>query len=265
MGRKKIVVHQYSPLGEFIAEWESFKSIQYALGFSESAIRRCCSQRTLLAYNYIWIKASDTDILNLKRTICSDLALELEDIEGEVWKDINGYEGLYQISNRGRIKGLEKEITLLTAHKRKLIPMRKSYIKKARMNRYGYYQVSLWKNGTSHVFTIHRLVATMFIPNPQKLPCVNHKDERKTNNNVENLEWCTFEYNSNYGTARKRGAEKCFKKVYQYSLEGEVVGVFKSLREASEKTCIGMSRLSLLCNNNGSKNGFRWSYKSDMK
>lgn len=143
MGRKKIVVHQYSPSGEFIAEWESFKSIQYALGFSESAIRRCCSQRTLLAYNYIWIKASDTDILNLKRTICSDLALELEDIEGEVWKDINGYEGLYQISNRGRIKGLEKEITSLTAHKRKLIPMRKSYIKKARMNRYGYYQVSL--------------------------------------------------------------------------------------------------------------------------
>ena len=118
----------------------------------------------------------------------------------EEWKDIiieknnvtYDYTGLYQVSNLGRVRSLkyisngEPKIILLRKHKN------------------GYYNVRLQHNNKSSVFSIHRLVATMFIPNPDNLPAVNHKDEDKSNNCVSNLEWCTHKYNSNYGTRIER-------------------------------------------------------------
>ena len=104
----------------------------------------------------------------------------------EEWKDIKGYEGLYQISNKGRVKSLGNNKT----KKEKILKPRKCN---------GYFSVRLCKKGEKpKPFDIHRLVAEHFLPNPDNLPVVNHKDENKLNNNVENLEWCTFAYNTIY-------------------------------------------------------------------
>ena len=113
----------------------------------------------------------------------------------EMWKDIPGYERLYQVSNLGNVRSLNYnrtgEIKLL----------------KQSTNKHEYKLVSLCKNGKTKTCKVHRLVAIAFIPNPNNLPIINHKDEDKTNNNVNNLEWCTYEYNVNYGTRNERTGE----------------------------------------------------------
>ena len=106
----------------------------------------------------------------------------------EEWRDIKGYEGLYQVSNLGRVRS-----------KRKIL--------KGTPDKDGYLRVALCKNGTRKYFGIHRLVAIAFIYNANNYPCVNHKDENKTNNRVKNLEWCTIAYNNCYGNRLKRVSE----------------------------------------------------------
>lgn len=108
----------------------------------------------------------------------------------EIWKDIKGYEGLYQISNLGRVKCLPKII-----RNRKY----KEIIKSPSLAGKGYYRLILCNNGKNKAFYIHRLVAQAFIPNPNNLPQVNHKDENILNNCVDNLEWCNNKQNINYG------------------------------------------------------------------
>ena len=98
----------------------------------------------------------------------------------EIWKDIKGYEGLYQISNLGNVKSLKTNKNL--------------YYSKSR----NYLRVSLNKNGIRKGCSIHRLVAQTFIPNPNNYPCVNHKDCNGNNNKVNNLEWCTYKQNNSY-------------------------------------------------------------------
>lgn len=130
----------------------------------------------------------------------------------EEWRDIKGYEGLYQVSNLGRVKSLRDK----NNKKRELIL-------KPKIMRNGYLKVDLCKNGKQKTFTVHRLVATVFISNPKNFPTVNHKDENKLNNNVSNLEWCTVLYNNCYGTRLKK--VKCI-------TTGEI---FNSISEASKK------------------------------
>ena len=113
----------------------------------------------------------------------------------EIWKDIKNFEGLYQVSNLGRVKSLPR-----TINKRKC----KEIIKTATLSNKGYYRLSLCKNGTTKYYAIHRLVAEAFVPNPNNFPIVNHKDTNRTNNNANNLEWCTYKYNSNYGNVRAK-------------------------------------------------------------
>ena len=103
----------------------------------------------------------------------------------EEWKDIKGYEGLYKISNKGRVYNIK--LKRFMGHE---------------SNKY--MCVELGKDGKYKNYKVHRLVAQAFIPNPDNLPFINHKDENKLNNCVENLEWCTREYNVNYGTAIQR-------------------------------------------------------------
>ncbi len=109
----------------------------------------------------------------------------------EIWKDIEGYEGLYQVSNLGDVRSLK----YAGGNKVKIL-------KQGNVN--GYKRVSLHKNNKQKNYFVHRLVAMTFIPNPNNLPLVNHKDENKTNNSVDNLEWCTQKYNINYGSAIKK-------------------------------------------------------------
>ena len=101
----------------------------------------------------------------------------------EIWKDISGYEGHYQISIEGKVKSLVRW------------GFTKEVILKLFDNLKGYPKVNLYLNGKLKTFTVHRLVASAFIPNPSDYPQVNHKDTNKWNNNVENLEWCNNSYN----------------------------------------------------------------------
>ena len=104
----------------------------------------------------------------------------------EIWKDIEGYEGLYQISNYGVVKSLKKY-----AGK----SLRKEKILKTYKDKDGYIKVILCKNSKTRFLSIHRLLAEVFIPNPDNLPQINHKDENPLNNKVDNLEWCTQQHN----------------------------------------------------------------------
>ena len=113
----------------------------------------------------------------------------------QIWKDIPGYEGLYQVSNTGKVR------SLIYAYSGKT-----RVLKQATKDN-GYKVIGLNKNGKRKVYHIHRLVAQAFIPNPLNLPQINHKDENPSNNTVWNLEWCTPKYNINYGNCRKKISE----------------------------------------------------------
>ena len=113
-----------------------------------------------------------------------------------MWKDIEGYEGLYQVSDKGEVRSLDR----VERSKGDSVRVRKGRVKKLNINQDGYYKVTLWKDNRSKTFVVHRLVANAFIPNPNNLPVVNHKDGEKTNNNVSNLEWCTVQENALHAT-----------------------------------------------------------------
>lgn len=159
----------------------------------------------------------------------------------EEWKDINGYEGLYQVSSFGRVKSLPRNGTILIE---KIITCSTST---------GYCRVVLSKGNKTKNFNIHRLVAEAFIPNPNNLPCVNHKDENKRNNFISNLEWCTHKYNNCYGSRIQRVKKKqlnridCSKPVAQYSKDGELLYIYPSMKEASRATGVKVSNISSCC------------------
>lgn len=140
----------------------------------------------------------------------------------EIWKDIKGYEGLYQVSNFGEIYS--------HISKKKLKPM---------VDNKGYKRINLYLNRKIKNVQIHRLVAEAFIPNPNKYPVVNHKDENPLNNHVKNLEWCTYEYNNNYMNRNKKlskslkGKVTLGEKAYRKVICITTLKVFNSIKEAS--------------------------------
>lgn len=134
----------------------------------------------------------------------SERWFSLEDFDGEVWKDIKDYEGLYKISNYGRVKSVCRAIPFINKNGIKSQISFKEKIKSQSDNGHGYCKVELSKNNKFTNKYVHILVAEAFIPNPLDLPSINHKDENKQNNYVANLEWCTQLYNNMYGTAKER-------------------------------------------------------------
>ena len=132
----------------------------------------------------------------------------------EEMKDIVGYEGEYGITRDGRVYSYK----------------RKRFLKPG-SDKDGYHKVCLYKKGKAKTFRIHRLVAEAFIPNPNNLPVVNHRDECKTNNCVENLEWCSIEYNNTYGTRIERIAKKLSIPVYCEELDKTFDGARQAARE----------------------------------
>lgn len=178
----------------------------------------------------------------------------------EEWRDIEGYEGLYQVSNYGRVKSLERTICEKGGKVRKV----SEKILKQILGKNGYFGVGLSKNGISKRTNIHRLVAEAFITNPNKYNFVNHKDECKTNNFVDNLEWCTNEYNIKYGSAKERMRKKHEKPIYQYTLEWELVDIYESVKKAAEANGFAASCISnCALGKQGRKqhNGYRWSFE----
>lgn len=171
----------------------------------------------------------------------------------EIWKDIEGYEGKYQVSNYGNVKSLNY---YRTGKERLLKPILKPT---------GYLCVGLCK--PLKMYLIHRLVAKAFIHNPDNLPQVNHKDENQTNNHVDNLEWCTQLYNLNYGTRNKRARESLLnhpdksKKVYQYTLDGKFVKEWESTQECG-RNGFDQQNISSCCRGERKTHrGYKWTYE----
>lgn len=168
----------------------------------------------------------------------------------EEWKDIFGYEGLYQVSNYGNVKSLNYNHT------------GKEQILKPANRGDGYLFVALWKNGKQKVKLIHSLVATHFIPNDDLFKTqVNHKDENKANNNAGNLEWCDCTYNNNYGTRLARFAKSMSKQVNQYSLDGTFIKTWDSMNEIERQLGFYSTDICRCCKGKRkSAHGFIWKY-----
>lgn len=144
----------------------------------------------------------------------------------EEWRPVKDYEDLYEVSNMGRIRSLDR--TSLDGRSLK------GEIMKPTICSCGYSQIRLVKNGVRKSYMTHRLVAIAFIPNPNNLPEVNHKDENKLNNSIDNLEWCDRKYNVNYGTGIERCSNKLKKKVYCYDKDLNLVKIYNSTQETKE-------------------------------
>lgn len=167
----------------------------------------------------------------------------------EVWKDIKGYEGLYQVSDLGRVKSLNYN---KTGVERVMVGIK---------NTRGYLAVCLCKDGKVKKCLVHRLVAEAFIPNPEGLPQVNHRNEDKQSNIVTNLEWCDNRYNLNYGTRNERSAKTLSKPVYQYAKDGSLVRSYPSVKEAGRRTGYRQGHISECClGKYKTAYGYIWSY-----
>lgn len=177
-------------------------------------------------------------------------------MEIEVFRDIEGYEGLYQVSNLGNVKSLNygrtgEECILKPANDGK-----------------GYLFVNLCKNGKPKKYYVHRLVALAFLLNPDNLKEINHKNEDKKDNCINNLEWCTHKYNSNYKTRNQRMIETKNKNgslgekpIIQYTKKGVEVGRYSGINEASRQTGIPFSNICKCCKGKlKSCGGFVWKY-----
>ena len=160
----------------------------------------------------------------------------------EIWRDIPGYMGVYKISNLGNVRRYGRKHNLRC------------------MERNGYFVVHL-SNGKAKWFYVHRLVALAFIPNPDALPQINHKNEIKTDNRAENLEWCTAHYNTNYGTRNKRIQRNRSFPVAQLDINGKIVNVFFGISEAQRITGIDRPNIcKCLKGKTKTAGGYKWKY-----
>lgn len=180
----------------------------------------------------------------------------------EIWKDVKGYEGIYQVSNIGRVKSLLRKVAHIKGNR--TIPER--IIKLHISSSNGYYMVNLCKDKSHKSYLVHRLVAGAFISNPNKLPYINHKNEIRTDNRVENLEWCTPEYNIEYSRVREKSTIKTSKAVCQYDLDGNLIKMYDSMKEAGNAIGADPSCIAKCCNCEiGSVHGFIWKFKGDNR
>lgn len=200
-----------------------------------------------------------------------------------VWKDIPGFEGIYQVSNTGQIRSLNYRGN---AGKTKIL--------KQHTDKDGYKRVNLYKDSKGKTYKVHRLVAQAFIPNPNNLPEVNHKDENKTNNVVWNLEFCTREYNNNYGSHNekvskamkgiqrtqetkkkmskaKKGKNKgknngMAKAVLMFTLDDEFIKRFNCTADANEYLCKPRNNVNISACARGEQEtawDYKWKYEKD--
>ncbi len=157
----------------------------------------------------------------------------------EHWKDIEGFEGLYQVSNLGKVKSLKRK-----TYSRRRYKEHPERILKDNVDAHGYVYYFLYKDGKAKRYKGHKLVAHAFIPNPNNYPFINHKDENKANNCVSNLEWCTPSYNLNYGSR----SQKYMKPVIMIDSKSQKeIKRFKSLKQVEDEMGISHSKVSYVC------------------
>lgn len=183
-----------------------------------------------------------------------------------MWKDIPGYEGLYQASDSGHIRSVDR----FDIGGNKI----KGVVLKQRSARGGYLRVGLWKDGVMKTTLVHRAIAAAYVPNPEAKPQVNHVDENKENNTAENLEWVSCKENVNHGTRNARivansdrvgAAEKLRKSVIQMTIEDKVVAKWPSIRSAARATGINNGSISNCCRGiKKSTHGFKWALAEEV-
>lgn len=175
----------------------------------------------------------------------------------EVWKPVVGFEGLYEVSNLGNVASLFDNY-----QRRRAIPL----MLRQSTDAGGYLYVNVYKNKIAKKIKVHRLVAQAFIPNPENKKCVNHFNAIRTDNRVENLEWVTHKENVHHtwyvmkrGNPPKGKTFECnFKKVAKYSLDGVLLDVYQSVKEAAEKNNLYATSISFVTDKNRRCGKFRW-------
>lgn len=167
----------------------------------------------------------------------------------EEWAPIKGYEGVYEVSNLGGVASVR------SGNRKILKPSKPT----------GYLQIVLSINNSKRTHRVHRLVAEAFIPNPKSLPEVNHIDEDKLNNCVDNLEWCTRKYNVTYGTGMVRSISNRSKEVVAFDQLGNIVHRFKSTKEAG-RNGFSQGHISSCClGNRKTHRGLYWKYTETLE
>ena len=181
----------------------------------------------------------------------------------EIWKDIEGFEGLYQVSNLGRVRSLGRTIMRGTRYGTIAPYTIKPRVLMPKICQGGYYQVGLFPmEGKATPAKVHRLVAKAFVPNPDNLPEINHKNEDKSDNRAENLEWVTHIDNCRYGTRNQRGGEKKSKAVIQMDMDGNTISEYPSVIEAQRATGTNRYQIRMCCNGKyKTAGGYRWKFK----
>ena len=170
----------------------------------------------------------------------------------EIWKEVKGFEGLYQVSNLGRVRSADRIDRYGRDYKGKIL--------QPATDNLGYLKIGLCNNGDKVSVRLHRLVAEAFISNTNHYKYVNHKDENKQNNKVDNLEWCTAKYNCNYGSRVSRIKDKLNLRVIQFSKDGKEIRRWNSIQEATDT--LKIRNISQACK--GKRNhagGYIWQYE----
>lgn len=181
----------------------------------------------------------------------------------EIWKDVAGYEGRYQVSNLGRVRSLDRSCINRKGERRSI----EGRILRQSPNSSGYMQVSLFgPDFKSKPFRVHRLVAMAFVDGYAEDLVVNHKDENKKNNQWDNLEWCTAEYNNHYNGLLERTTERFARPVIMSTLDGEILNTYPSVSEARRQTGTPISSIIRCCSGQRkSAGGYYWMYAKDKE
>lgn len=177
----------------------------------------------------------------------------------EIWRPVKGYEGLYEVSNKGRIRSLDRIAIFKDGRSRKYYG---KVLEIKTVNNSGYLTVGLHNNGKQKTLLVHRVVAEAFIDNPNRYPEVNHIDQDKLNNRIENLEWCTHIKNVNHGDEIERGAAKQRRNFRQLDMDGNLIRVWSGFKKMERET--GFQRKSVYdccIGKRDSYKGFRWEYE----